>query len=409
MLWEYKKEGNMKLSYAAAMVGAVIAVGLVGCGGSGGGAISSGGALVPLPGQTFTPNPAPLLRGNYGSLIMINSAANNSASVDINVATLDGIGSVTYAGGENLTSVTGLVTQVPNAGGNGTFTVDQTRHISFNQTVNGATQTTVSGMVSSNGNLDVNNLVLADGTHVFQIMVRTATNATNANLKGTYHLAFEGSPQFNLFIPIVGNITFDGNGNITAGTLVDTVVGAPPFSITGVTGTYTVTSNGGVTGVFSGTASDGSGTVTVPFNGFVGADNSLQVAVQDSFGDVGFMQATIPAFGAGNGNLAGTPAFESNNPLTNGVTFGNLLTDGVGHITGGTLGEDEGNVVPVIGGSYNIQSDGTFSAFNIFFAAQPGAANAESSIAFFLNNDGTYAYGPQQDNAGFGNYAIVIP
>jgi hypothetical protein len=117
---------------------------------------------------------------------------------------------------------------------------------------------TFSGMLAADG--QIMNLILLNpaGTNVrIMLTKQRQTTCSNNNLNGTYAVNLAGTIVSGFLTPTglfarVGKVTFDGNGNITAGSVQTSYAGL--IQAETFTGTYAVNSNCSFTASFAGTA-----------------------------------------------------------------------------------------------------------------------------------------------------------
>lgn len=221
------------------------------------------------------------------------------------------------------------------------------------------------------------------------------TGATNASANGTFEVHWAQSYSGD----VSGNLTLDGAGGITSGTLVHRTFGT---STTGTVtaGNYTVAADGTIdlsvtTDVFVASSNP------LPLQGNIGADGSIvfnSPSTATSFpSPVGGVMAKKAASAALSDFTAGSigvsliisePFLSGFNPIEGGVVSGTAQWDTNGNVTGGSLTyRDPASLfaVPatVTGGGFTFNANGTASGTVTFTYTHPllGAQTATITVS----------------------------
>lgn len=199
-------------------------------------------------------------------------------------------------------------------------------------------------------------------TAAVPISTPTATPQPSSNLngvlQGSYGIVLGATLGGNALETEVGTLTFDGQGNITGGTLhrndgVDA-------TITG--GTYSVSANATYAGNVT------AGGVTTTFYGFICADGTISFSIEDPLRLGVGIGTRGPSTTSSNADLSGTYGFgdllisAANVP---NFVYGNAVANGNGTITGGGVQYANGTTTAITGGAYAIAADGTFTSGNV--------------------------------------------
>lgn len=184
---------------------------------------------------------------------------------------------------------------------------------------------------------------------------------SNANLNGTFAIAFSGTDA-NGFFAVAGALTADGAGHITAGVL-DMTKSTGPVNKVPFSGTYTVRADGrGVAGLAS-----SAGNFSLVFV-ITSAGRALVTRFEQSATGSGSMDLQNPS-AFSTSALAGTFVFNLTGLLdANGnpaATVGSFTTDSAGSVTGGVQDSSENGTIfndVISSGSIQVAANGRGTA-----------------------------------------------
>jgi hypothetical protein len=190
---------------------------------------------------------------------------------------------------------------------------------------------------------------------------------SNSSLSGQYAFSMTGEDLNGAVLARAGSFVADGKGSITAG-LEDVVDGNSPVSELSITGgTYTIQPNG--RGLLVLQSSNGSG-LQLSLALVSGSQGSMLETDLNATNSGGFALQTPSKFSAnalsGNFILDFTGVSFSGAQPAPFSTVGQVALDGNGHVTGGTLDENDGEAsgpIAVQPGTYQLDTNGNGSNF----------------------------------------------
>ena len=242
--------------------------------------------------------------------------------------------------------------------------------------------------------------------------VTIANTSTIGLINGKYALSFSGT-DVNGFYAVVGGLTADGNGNITAGEEDFTDLLTVPFTAT-FTGTYTIGSDGRGTMTLNtnNTALGVNGVQTLSF-AVVSAQTVLIIEFDSSATSTGRLSLQNP----GNfslGSVSGGYSFDFvGNDLSSGgltVIGGVLTADGSGNFTSGTEDVNDSGAISnsPISGTYTApdsfgRGTATIGASTfVYYVVNPGNVEFLETDNFFI----TSGFAFTQGNGVFSNASL---
>ncbi|MEO1059452.1 MAG: hypothetical protein AAFY28_21300, partial [Actinomycetota bacterium] len=296
-----------------------------------------------------------------GSWNLLDYISHGSITLDATNGAAPTFGNITGGGGAYVDPANGNFTftgGVFNIGTNGSIGIDPTYSDNF-----GGGTLDFSGGVNSSGDFIAANELLPN-VDIQTLLVRPEGTYSNADLDGTWNaFRVDGS----------GTITFDGNGNLTAGTYAN--LRGPNIFIPA--NTYTINA-------------DGSGTVTAdtPFT------NEVDFRLRMNAGrDIAILQDTTattaedaaPVLLLKTGGTYSTSDLEGTWRITADEAVGIVTFDSMGQITSGSYFNDEGNNFSLTGGSLSLDSSGNITGS--FSSNEPGFTNFPANGALSQNKD----------------------
>jgi hypothetical protein len=247
------------------------------------------------------------------------------------------------------------------------------------QTASGAATTyTAPAAVPAGGNVTITATAVSDVTRTASVNVAITVIGSNASLNGQYSFLVTGQDSYPGSYAVAGSLTFDGNGNITAGEQDFSDLAGTTLD-PGVTGTYTVGPNGrgtitlnlpvlATTETFALTITSGSHALLNEDDGTATGSGVLD------------LQTAGPTFAASqfSGGYSFTLTGEDYNAFIPAVFGGVFTADGTSSLPSGTLDENDSGTL-----TSGTPFTGTFTAPD---------ANGRGTITFSTGPAFTYTY-----------------